>query len=494
MMEASPMNLRKKMAALCAEEGISLQEAADQLGVSLKTVQEWEMDEEPAPLPTQVFEEPVYHLRTELLQATEEGKDIAPYNDLFLAAVQMPDSPFKARIADTLYDLSASLPKRADFAYQEPSKLENIRALRPEKQPEKKALPKQDTLEEKILAAWQGRVSGCLLGKIIEGIRTNELHPFLKKTDNFPMHRYILSTDLTEENTKGYAFRFRTQDSLADLIDHAPVDDDTNYVVMGQVMIEKYGRDFTAANVGQTWLDYQPRRAYFTAERVAFNNMVNGFLPPHSARFQNPFREWIGAQIRGDYYGYINPGDPETAADMAWRDASVSHIKNGIYGEMFVAAMLAQTAVEDDIEKILEAGLSQIPETSRLYAAIIQVIKDYHAGVSYEECWQKISAAYNEHTLHGWCHTISNAMIVAAGLLYGGGDFGKSICLAVQSGFDTDCNGATVGSIMGMRNGTKGIDPYWTSPVHDELETSIFGVGRVKISQMAKKTMEHMKK
>ena len=168
---------------------------------------------------------------------------------------------------------------------------------------------------------------------------------------------------------------------------------------------------------------------------------------------KNPAREWIGAQIRGDYYGYINPGDPETAADMAWRDASISHIKNGIYGEMFVSAMLAAAAVTDNIEEIILSGLSQIPNTSRLYEAIMQIINNYKNNVSAEQCFKEIHKKYDEYNGHDWCHTISNASIVTASLLYGGGDLGKSICMAVQTGFDTDCNGATVGSIIGMITG-----------------------------------------
>ena len=85
-------------------------------------------------------------------------------------------------------------------------------------------------------------------------------------------------------------------------------------------------------------------------------------------------------------------------------------------------------------------------------------------------------------------------MIVAAALLYGKGDFGRSICMAVETGFDTDCNGATVGSVLGMRNGAKNIPNCWTSPINDTLQTSIFGVGTVKISDRAKLTIEHIKK
>ena len=83
-------------------------------------------------------------------------------------------------------------------------------------------------------------------------------------------------------------------------------------------------------------------------------------------------------------------------------------------------------------------------------------------------------------------------MIVAASLMYGEGDYGKSVCMAVETGFDTDCNGATVGSVIGMAKGTSGIPEYWTKPVNDSLKTSIFGVGTVKISDCAKKTMEHI--
>ena len=83
-------------------------------------------------------------------------------------------------------------------------------------------------------------------------------------------------------------------------------------------------------------------------------------------------------------------------------------------------------------------------------------------------------------------------MIVVASLLYGNRDYGKSICMAVETGFDTDCNGATVGSILGMANGLAGIPKYWQEPIHDKLHTSIFGVGTVQISEMAEKTMSQI--
>ena len=120
-------------------------------------------------------------------------------------------------------------------------------------------------------------------------------------------------------------------------------------------------------------------------------------------------------------------------------------------------------------------------------------IRDFNKnGMTYDECFEFIHTAYDEHTDHGWCHVISNAMIVTAALLYGEGDFGKSICMAVQTAFDTDCNGATVGSILGMRGGIDCIDDYWKKPINNKIHTSIFGVGTVNIEDAVDKTMEHV--
>ena len=429
-------------------------------------------------------------LLVEYEQSCEEGLDIEHYKDLFLSVSKLPKSEIKKKLGDVIFEIISSSPMKADYKYIEPSDLGSIRELC-RSYPVKSTKLSQKVLEDKISAAWYGRICGCMLGKTVEGIRTNELVPFLKETGNYPMHRYILKKDLTDEICGKYNYPLKNR-YYADEIDGMPVDDDTNYVVLAQLIIEKYGRDFSPYDVSRAWLAYQPKDAYCTAERVAFCNFVKGFVPPQSAVYKNPYREWIGAQIRGDYFGYINPGKPELAAEMAWRDASISHVKNGIYGEMFAAAMIATAAMTDNMEDIILSGLSQIPETSRLYEAVMQVLDGYRNGVLQDECFEQIHKKYDEYTSHGWCHTISNAMIVAASLLYGGGDFGKSVCMAVQTGFDTDCNGATVGSVIGMSKGMNGIPKVWTDPIKNTLHTSIFGIGTVKISDRVKQTMQHI--
>ena len=429
------------------------------------------------------------NLMTEYQQSVEEGLDIEIYKEIFSAASRLPKDEHKKKIGDALFEMIVGAKLKEGYPYLEPSDLEGIKDLRtPYSYKKNNAL----NLEDKIYGAWMGRICGCLLGKTIEGIRTDELIPFLKETGNHPMHRYILHSDLNGEILNKYKFAFASR-CCADMVDGMPVDDDTNYTVLYQEIIEKYGRDFTPFDVSRAWLSSQPKDAYCTAERVAFCNFVKGYEPPQSAIYKNPYREWIGAQIRGDYFGYINPGNPELAAEMAWRDASISHTKNGIYGEMFVAAMLAVAAETQNTKDIVLGGLAQIPHTSRLHEEIMLVVDGFENGISQNECFKTIHKKYNEYSSHGWCHTIPNAMIVVAALLYGGGDYGKSICTAVETGFDTDCNGATVGSILGMANGIESIPEYWTQPINDTLHTSIFGIDTVKISDRVKLTLEHIK-
>ena len=429
------------------------------------------------------------NLVTEYQQSTEEGLDIEEYKELFDSVSKLPKGELKKRFGDILFDIVYNAKQRADFPYNEPSDLEAIKALR--KREELNDGVDKASLKSRIYGAWMGRICGCMLGKTVEGMRTNELVPFLTETGNYPMHRYIYRTDASPDVIQKYKYKLASR-VYADEIDGMPVDDDTNYVVLAQEVICKYGRDFTPENMAKSWLDMQKKNAYCTAERVAFCNFVKGYTPPESAVYQNPFREWIGAQIRGDYFGYINPGNPELAAEMAWRDASISHVKNGIYGEMFASAMIAAAAVTSDVEKIILCGLGEIPHTSRLSADVTAVMESYKSGVSQADCFKMIHEKYDEYTVHGWCHTITNAMIVAASLLYGEGDFGRSVCMAVETGFDTDCNGATVGSVLGMANGIESIPEYWTSPFNDTLYTSIFGIDKVNITERADLTLSHV--
>jgi len=433
-------------------------------------------------------------LETELQQLQDEGRDVAPLRRRFRAMIRLGDERIatdraQARAADLLDD-AAKLPMRAGYAFQEPSDLASIRRKRP-RGPRRYRKPLGDrALLDRITGAWLGRCVGCLLGKASEGVRTDRFWPFLKATRQWPIRDYI------RFGTRGRAakmFPDLLQRSWCDRVDHMPIDDDTNYTTTGFLIVKTHGPKFTPADVAQFWLGNLPLLATCTAERVAYRNLAMGLQPPASASFRNPFREWIGAQIRADAFGYLAVGNPQRAAEFAWRDASISHVKNGIYGEMLMAAAIAAGPYCRTPEELLRAGLSEIPRTSRLFADVSEVIDWHGQGLSYDQAVARIHERWDETTGHHWCHTNSNAMICATALLWGNGEFGASVCRAVQPGFDTDCNGATVGSIMGMMLGAAKMPAKWTRRLNDTLHTSLTGYPVVKITQIARETFQLFK-
>ncbi len=273
-----------------------------------------------------------------------------------------------------------------------------------------------------------------------------------------------------------------------------PGDDDTNYTVTGMALLKDKGIAFTPSDMAQFWMANLPILRTNTAERVAYRNFVDGIAPPASASFRNPYRELIGAQIRADIFGYVALGNQELAAELAWRDACISHVKNGLYGAMWVAAMLATAIVETDIRRVVEMGLTEIPRKSRLHEAIVEILDRQAAGASYSEMVDHIHGRWDETRPDHWCHTVSNAQIVAIALLYSEGDYEKAITGAVLPCFDTDCNGATVGSIIGMMLGAKSLPTKWTGVMNDTIHTDLQGYQDVSIMGLAKEMFQlHLK-
>ncbi len=426
-------------------------------------------------------------LKTELKQIAEEGKAIpADVQQEFDRLLAVEDILTEQAAAEKLLDITLNLPLASDCDLVEPSTLEEIVAERDGNLRTQK-LTNEAAVADKLHGAWLGRCCGCLLGKPVEGWKSKDMENYLKDTNQYPLSTYI-SSDFSDEIIEKH--KIWRGAAFINNVNCMPMDDDTNYTTVGLAILQQKGADFSPYDVMQFWKTNIPLNQTFTAERAAYKNSVNMIQVPLTATHRNPYREWIGAQIRADFFGYAAAGNPALAADFAFRDACISHVKNGIYGEMWVAAMLATAAFESDIEAVIRGGLSAIPQKSRLYRAIVNVIDWHKSGISAEEAIAKINAVWDEYNPHDWCHTISNAQIVAMALLFGEGDFGKSICLSVIPAFDTDCNGATVGSVLGMIMGKAALPEKWTTPLNDTLETAVFGYTKVAISDMAAKTLE----
>ncbi len=437
----------------------------------------------------------VSDLKTEKAQLVEEGKDtsrIMPQlNRLISLGNDKLQNPRNQARAAQLLDMTINLPLKKGYHYSEPSDLIGIKKLRSKKRLPKPTNPGPKAMYDKLHGAWLGRCIGCYLGKPVEGQKRHELWPFLKATGQWPLRAYIKYPDKPALKKK---FKNIYNSSYIGTVPFMPIDDDTNYTTTGLMIMEQKGKSFTPEDVASFWLVNIPALATCTAERVAYRNFMAEMPPPQSALYRNPYREWIGAQIRADGFAFCAAGNPALAAELAWRDASISHIKNGIYGEMWAAACIAAAAVYDDMEVIVKAGMAQIPVSSRLYDKLDKAIEWYHEGITYDTAIERIHSIWDDTIFHDWCHTISNAVICAVALLWGKGKFGDSICKAVQPGFDTDCNGATVGSIVGMMTGERAIPAKWTGRLHDTLHTSLQGSNVVKISDMAKRTFAVYKK
>lgn len=431
---------------------------------------------------------------TEWQQMKDEGKDVDRYRQICEKAAATPEAENAEEYARMIFREMKEMPVRADYPFAEPSLYEEIAGIsKGNPVVDWRELLSEEALYDKVAGAWVGRISGCLLGKPFECLRTDAIMEVLESTGNYPMERYADSREFPEglaERLDNYTLASWRKCWIDRIEGKAPVDDDTNYTVLALKLIEEYGTTFRPNDVLEAWLYWMPMFAACTAERAAYRNAAMGMYAPETAIYNNPYREWIGAQIRGDFFGYINPGNPGRAAEMAWRDASISHVKNGIYGEMFVAAMIAEAAVCGDGLQIIKSGLNEIPPASRLAGEIHKVLVWYQEGLAEQEVFGRIHSIYDEYKQHDWCHTNSNAMIVAASLLYGRNDFAKSVCLAVQAGFDTDCNAATVGSIVGMILGNNQIPEYWGAAFNRTLRTSIAGYYETTVEELAEKTVK----
>lgn len=436
-------------------------------------------------------------LQIELQQLEDEGRDAGRLKKRFKALIGLGDKKLalepNQEKAALLLDEAQKLPMRRGYAYDEPDELAAIRKLRPRGPRKYKKRLSDAAIRDRITGAWLGRCVGCFLGKPLEGVRLGDLYSMLKTSKQFPLRNYVKFGVPMPGATPGAKGRAKNMQRF-DKMRYMPIDDDTNYTTTGVLVVKTFGADFEPSDVALFWMRNLPLLATCTAERVAYRNFANRVAPPRSATLRNPYREWIGAQIRADGFAYTVVGDPQRAADFAWRDAYISHVKNGIYGEMFVAAMMAAAPYVDGIHELIDVGLSEIPRSCRLAGDVREIVDLYDSGVDFDGAVKFVHNKWDEKNGHDWCHTNSNAVICCVGLLWGEGDFGRSICRSVQPCLDTDCNGATVGSIVGMMLGAKKLPSRWTSRLNDTLRTAIFGYDTIKISQIAKETFELHKK
>ncbi|MBK8031667.1 MAG: ADP-ribosylglycohydrolase family protein [Chloroflexi bacterium] len=311
--------------------------------------------------------------------------------------------------------------------------------------------------ENRVYAGWLGKCIGVRFGAPIENWTYEDIRDNLGE----------LTTYVRED--QGKIFK---------------PDDDTAVPMVLIRALQDYGPDPTPQQFGDTLLNYLgDQHGTFwwggygvSTEHTAYLNLANSIPAPRSGSIaQNgaTVAEQIGGQIFSDSWGWVAPNNPARAADLAAKAASVTHDGNGIYGGRFIAGLVSAAFTERDPLKLLQTGLSLIPADSD-YARVIHAMIAWHR--EHPDDWRAAFAHLKAHFGYdrygGVVHIIPNAGVIALGLLYGGGDFSRTLQITNMCGWDTDCNVGNVGAIMGTALGVEGIDESWRIPINDLLIAS----------------------
>lgn len=311
---------------------------------------------------------------------------------------------------------------------------------------------------DQIEAGWFSRIIGGALGTEIEGYTTEQLTKKFGKIENYQRTPNTYNDDITYE----IAFLQTCDESIK-----LP----------------------TSNDIAKNWVRLVP--AGWSAEQVALDNISHGIFPPESGYFQNPYREWIGAQMRGAICGQVAPGNPELAAYLAFIDGQVSHHNNGIFGEIFNAVLASLSFTHTDIKEIIKIAIATIPNDCEYYSVI---------NFAYQAClendfmgaWKLCEEKYKEYN---WIHVYPNAAAEVVGLYFGNGDYNETLYKIAICGQDVDCNAAQIGVVIGAMNGMSKIDQKWIEPFKSgEINTYLRDQKLMKMDSLVKQTIQVAKK
>ncbi|WP_324717190.1 ADP-ribosylglycohydrolase family protein [Carboxydochorda subterranea] len=367
------------------------------------------------------------------------------YRELWQAPL-VADHPYHRFVhPDTWEDVRASLPGAREDAGGAGTGL-------PGGGPDRASYLGSDAYLDRVHAAWLGKNIGGALGTPLEGYTGRAIREAWGEV-------------------RGYV---RPPSTL---------NDDITYEIAFLSALESHGAALDSQELALRWLDLIPMG--WSAELVALDNLRRGLMPPVSGRYLNPYSEWIGAQMRGEVCGLVAPGRPMEAVRWAWIDGIVSHEKNGVYAEMYNAALVSLAFVQPDVRALLEQALAYVPQASEFADVVRRTLGWCRQAANWQEAWARAEAAFEAYH---WIHAYPNAAAVIVGLWWGQGDFDETLHVVAMCGLDVDCNAGQAGAILGAAKGTAAIPAAWSAPLEDTLETYVKGFERMRISELARWT------
>lgn len=364
----------------------------------------------------------------------------------------------------------------------EPSDLESIRALRPNGPRRLWYSLEEEVYYNKLKGAFLSRLAGCTLGAPVEFWSVSDMENWASYIgDTFPPTDYwsMIKNPGELRYTKGDFVEYTRQG-----LNKVPVDDDIAYTLMSLLVVENYGLNFSVEQVGEMWSKLLPMA--YTAEEIAIENIKKQVQIDKVAEKNNPYFQWIGADIRADGFAYMAPGYPEKAAELAYKDAYLSHRRNGIYGEMFLAAaQSAAFAVENPIEA-LKIGLTEIPQGCLLAREVRWALEIGPSVKNYKEARRLVDERFDGMS---HAHTINNMMLMIFGLYIGKNNMTKVISETVAMGMDNDCTTASGASIVGAVVGFEGVEKHWYEPFNNVIDVYFKGCQPMEIEDVIQRFM-----
>jgi len=260
--------------------------------------------------------------------------------------------------------------------------------------------------------------------------------------------------------------------------------DDTAYPILVLHALDEHGADFTSADLALEWVAHLPFA--FTAEWAALENVKAGVLPPESRWDRNPCGAWVGGQMRTEIHGLLAPSDPERAGELAFRDAGISHYREGMDGAVYAAALMSLAFDKPRAESLLRDALRFVPAEGSFAATVEETID---ACRRHGDAVRVMDALAPSIDRHHWIHTLPNIACVVTGLMLGEGDFERSILTTLRCGYDTDCSTGQAAALIGCLAGTEGIPERWSAPIGSGLRTYVDGFEEVGFDRLVEWTV-----
>ena len=216
-------------------------------------------------------------------------------------------------------------------------------------------------------------------------------------------------------------------------------------------------------------------------------------LPPSKTGLPGYNRGWddMGAQMCADIVGWITPGLPNIAARMADHLARIMSSETGAHGAVMIGALESEAFFTNHPSELVLRAQSVLPPGSRF----IELANDLMRWRKEQSDWriarQMLAKKYNVDRAREISGLLQGGVVILA-LLYGDGDFEKSLLIAQKCGWDSDTNASTVGGILGTMHGFSSIPPKWRFVLHDTYENyCVKGLPRwMTFSDLARDTLE----